>query len=385
LVAVIGVMAIARSGSAVAWLLERPPLRWIGRRSYAIYLWHWPIAVVTRPGIDVHLPAVVDFLLRITLTLLLADASYHLVEVPLRHYRAGDLKAWLGALTPSQRQIAPAVGIVSAAVLATLAYLVVQTPNTAGSLVNPVAQTQRGISSGSSTSTGTRGSSSRPGPATTPAAQHPSGAHPAATAPAPKPPTTHAPTPGRVSSPTVRASVPAPRVSSKPVPAAPKPSVAPSGRAVPSVSAFGDSVLLGAAPALAQSLPGVSVDAVEGRQARVVFADIDARRQAGTLGPVVVIHAGDNGIISQSDLVGLLRRLAGARRIVLLTDRVPRDWQDPNNAVIAASAHSAGNVVLLDWYKISAKHPEWFYPDGLHLRPNGAAAYATLVSNAINS
>jgi hypothetical protein len=166
---------------------------------------------------------------------------------------------------------------------------------------------------------------------------------------------------------------------------APPPSVSAGARAVPPVSAFGDSVLLGAASALAQNLPGVSVDAVEGRQARAVFADIDARRQAGTLGPVVVIHAGDNGIISQSDLVDLLRRLAGVRRIVVLTDRVPRDWQNPNNAVIAASVHSVGNAVLLDWYKISANHPDWFYADGLHLRPTGAAAYAALVSAAIAS
>jgi lysophospholipase L1-like esterase len=39
--------------------------------------------------------------------------------------------------------------------------------------------------------------------------------------------------------------------------------------------------------------------------------------------------------------------------------------------------------VLADWYAASAGHPEWFGPDGYHLRPAGARALAALVAGAV--
>ncbi len=64
-------------------LLALQPLRWIGRISYGIYLWHWPVIVYLNQERTGLAGASLD-LARITLTLALAAASYYLVELPVR-------------------------------------------------------------------------------------------------------------------------------------------------------------------------------------------------------------------------------------------------------------------------------------------------------------
>jgi hypothetical protein len=144
-------------------------------------------------------------------------------------------------------------------------------------------------------------------------------------------------------------------------------------------------VLLGAKPALSKVDPLVAVDAVEGRQANLVLDDVVTDHQRGLLGPVVVIHTGNNGIVNPAQLNSVLALLSDRTRVVLLTDRVPRDWQSPNNATISSAAARFANVRLVDWYTSSAPHPDWFYADGLHLKPAGAAVYAQLIMTAAGS
>ncbi len=97
---------------------------------------------------------------------------------------------------------------------------------------------------------------------------------------------------------------------------------------------------------------------------------------------MIAIHTGNNGVIRPDDLRSTLRLLADRQRVVLLTDRVPMDWQAPNNATIKGVARDFGNVVVLDWYARSDGDRSWFYGDGLHLRPAGATNYAKLIAQA---
>ena len=79
----------------VSRLLGFETLRWIGQRSYSIYLWHWPVMMLTRPYVDLPFGGWPLLALRIAAVLLLADASYRLVEIPIRS----------GAWRPAVRQV----------------------------------------------------------------------------------------------------------------------------------------------------------------------------------------------------------------------------------------------------------------------------------------
>ena len=67
----------------VSSVLSLRPLAWIGRISYGLYLWHWPIDVWLVPS-RVHVGTTTLNLLRLGVTFAAAVASYYLVERPIR-------------------------------------------------------------------------------------------------------------------------------------------------------------------------------------------------------------------------------------------------------------------------------------------------------------
>src|ERR687897_840869 len=87
------IMAVVHPHTLIgARLLGSVPLRWIGVRSYGIYLWHWPVFMVTRPELDVPFDGLPLIALHLGLTLVLADLSYRFVERPIRRGALG--RAW---------------------------------------------------------------------------------------------------------------------------------------------------------------------------------------------------------------------------------------------------------------------------------------------------
>jgi peptidoglycan/LPS O-acetylase OafA/YrhL len=77
--------------TSIARLLGAAPLAWVGRRSYGLYLWHWPIFALTRPDFDLTLSGLPLLALRLTLTVLVSEVCYRLLEAPVRRGELGVL------------------------------------------------------------------------------------------------------------------------------------------------------------------------------------------------------------------------------------------------------------------------------------------------------
>lgn len=146
--------------------------------------------------------------------------------------------------------------------------------------------------------------------------------------------------------------------------------------------AVGDSLLVGASALLRRS--GFDVHARVGRQFSTAPAIV---RSYGTSLPRnVVIELGTNGTVSLATCRRTVRAAGPDRRVFLVTNRVPRTWQDANNATLRACNRSfaARRVRIIDWHAASAGHPEWLAADGVHTSASGRRAFARLIDRAVD-
>ncbi len=84
MVAAILIACVCHPSSFLGNLLSWRPLRWLGTRSYGIYLWHYPVIVLSTPVQEIGNPVFWHIVLKVVVTLILAELSYHFIEKPIR-------------------------------------------------------------------------------------------------------------------------------------------------------------------------------------------------------------------------------------------------------------------------------------------------------------
>jgi peptidoglycan/LPS O-acetylase OafA/YrhL len=140
----------------------------------------------------------------------------------------------------------------------------------------------------------------------------------------------------------------------------------------------GDSVILGIRFELdARENIGL-INARVGRQAPELL-EVIQNDKANMVGSTIIMNLGNNNRLTEEQVAAIFVEVKDQPRIIVVNTAVPRGWRDENNALIAQYAALYG-ARLIDWATISAGHPEYFGPDGVHLVPAGVRAYVDAIS-----
>ena len=344
-------VAAAAGNGVIAAITSWQPLRWIGVRSYGIYLWHWPVIALGAALVGRVASARWLWLAETAVTVAVAAASWRFIETPImRNGLRATVRHWVRLVTEAGRR--PAAGtrgralpvMLAAAttiILVLACYGIARTPapDAPGGLLRQVANGERVSSSSQATPSAS--------PAPSPSAAR---SEPASSAP---PPT-----------------------------ACPHRQLRVSGG---QVTAVGDSVMLASAAALEAALPGVYIDAKIGRQMQTGLTLIRGLAAAGRLRHVVVVGLGTNGSITASQLRQLQRVVGRGRELVLVNTFGPQAWEHAVNTALAAAAWHGTHIELANWHQAIAARPALLWPDGIHPRPVGARLYARIVLAAIKA
>ena len=341
-----GLVLAAAAPGRIAALVSWTPLRWLGVRSYGIYLWHWPVIAIT-VGIDPRGAStlgarVIDVIVPIGL----AAASWHWLEEPiLRNGLRGEFKRRSRLLCQAPKTIfrtpvtsGPVVfGAVSVLAVACTAGYGLVNEQTGPTLAQQISRDAHVISSMQQPVANVTQSTGQAEPWWLKADLGPY-------------------RPGRHG----RGLRPIRFLGSR-------------------VMSIGDSVMLASAPELAQAMPGISIDAQVSRAMIAGVVIVQGLAAHKRLRRVVIVGLGTNGPIDLSQIQQLRRAIGPHRWLLLVNTFVPRPWEDEVNTTIDQATRRYPNVLLINWHKAIEHHTDLLWSDGIHPMPIGGKLYAKVV------
>jgi peptidoglycan/LPS O-acetylase OafA/YrhL len=147
-----------------------------------------------------------------------------------------------------------------------------------------------------------------------------------------------------------------------------------------SVTIIGDSVLLSASEELMELMPSARIDAKESRQLSDAIEIIQQMKDEGTLGTTVVIALGTNGYFREDSGQALVNAIGSDHNIYWVNVYGEHlEWQYRTNGTIRSLVRNNPNVELISWVKLIRANQEWLYEDGIHVEKAGQEAYARMI------
>ncbi len=146
------------------------------------------------------------------------------------------------------------------------------------------------------------------------------------------------------------------------------------------LSMIGDSVSVIAGYAIDPYLPGLYLDAKSNRQTNEAFTHYQSLVQDKMLGEMLVMALGTNGDIDEDNLEEVWKALDG-KPMLLLTIVLPYAGQEKErNDALRHFAKTHDQVWLVEWNRYAKSHPEFFQEDAIHPSTEGCKAFCQLIT-----
>ena len=333
LVAILGLIVIISSGkqhTLMSKLLSFKPIVFIGKISYSLYLWHFPILVLTTPVSEIGNPNIFFVISRIVLTFAVAIVSYVFVETPIRklgfkNYINAIFKKLKKRPRKSRKVYAGIVGLVSVLFLMGIFGKSVPFISTAFVKEMEANKETQFVNNGNNKDNNQEKSSD-----------------------------------------------------SNKDKKENKEDKNNSDKKYSSVLVMGDSLTVDIGEKFQELYPGAVIDGKIGRQLYVAVEEAKNYSKYNNENSAIIFQLGTNGPFTESQIEELVKEFDKAD-IYFVNIKVPRAWEKTVNAALKETQEKHSNVKIIDWYSVANSTKDLFEPDRVHLNQTGIAEMVTLI------
>jgi len=335
LVAIIGLIIIISSGRQYTFmskLLSFKPFVFIGKISYSLYLWHFPILVVTTPVSEIGNPNLFYVTLRIVLIFLVATGSYMFVETPIRklgfvNYINLLFKRIMKFKNNTKKIIFASIALV--AVVFTMGVFGKSVPYLSTAFVTEMSNNKESQFISNNNENNANNSSDHKSDNNNNQEGNKS-----------------------------------------------------EDKKYSSLLVIGDSLTVDIGEKIKEKYPGAIIDGKISRQLTAATALADQYANYNNENTAVIFQLGTNGFFTESQVEELVKKFDKAD-IYFVNVKVPRTWEKTVNKELDALKERHSDITIIDWYSVANNNQNYFEPDKVHLNSEGVETMVSLIEKSL--